>query len=45
MAAEEKGQDGLIARDVMEHLPAAVRLYRERFRELVHNHYGRLNVI
>ena len=45
MAAEAKGQDGLIARDVMEHLPAAVRLYRERFRELVHNHYGRLNVI
>jgi NAD(P)H-hydrate epimerase len=45
LAAEAKGQDGIVARDVMEHLPAALRLYRERFRELMDNHYGRLNVI
>ncbi len=45
LAAEELGQDGLVAGDVMEHLPAAVRLYRARFRELMDNHYGRLSVI
>jgi len=45
LAAEAQGQDGIVARDVMEHLPAALRLYRERFRELTDNHYGRLNVI
>ena len=45
LAVEKMGQDGLIADDVMEHLPAAVRLYRERFRDLVGNHYGRLSVI
>jgi ADP-dependent NAD(P)H-hydrate dehydratase / NAD(P)H-hydrate epimerase len=45
LAAGAKGMDGLIARDVVEHLPAAVRLYRERFHETVGNHYGRLSVI
>jgi len=45
LAADAKGMDGLIARDVMEHLPAAVRLYRQRFHEMLGNHYGRLSVI
>ena len=45
LAAEAQGQDGIVARDVMEHLPMALRFYRERFRELSGNHYGRLNVI
>jgi NAD(P)H-hydrate epimerase len=44
-AADAKGMDGLIARDVMEHLPVAVRLYRQTFHEIVGNHYGRLSVI
>ncbi len=45
MAAEDVGQDGMVARDVLEHLPGAVRAYRERFRELMDNHCGRLSVI
>ncbi|MCK9356545.1 MAG: NAD(P)H-hydrate dehydratase [Dehalococcoidia bacterium] len=45
LAARHVGQDGLTATDVMEHMPAAVRGYREGFRELQDNHYGCLNVI
>ncbi len=45
LAADEMGQDGLIAGDVLDHLPAAVRLYRESFRGLGDNHCGRLSVI
>jgi ADP-dependent NAD(P)H-hydrate dehydratase / NAD(P)H-hydrate epimerase len=45
LAAEAKGQDGTVASDVMEQLPYATRLYRDRFSDLAHNHYGRLSVI
>jgi ADP-dependent NAD(P)H-hydrate dehydratase / NAD(P)H-hydrate epimerase len=45
LAAEATGQDGIIASDVMEQLPHAIRLYRSRFSDLVHNHYGRISVI
>ncbi len=45
MAAEEIGQDGMVARDVLNHLPRAVRAYRNRFQELMDNHCGRLSVI
>ncbi len=45
LAAEAKGQDGVVAGDIMEHLPRAMRLYRERFRELERNFCGRLVVI
>ncbi|MBE9505813.1 MAG: bifunctional ADP-dependent NAD(P)H-hydrate dehydratase/NAD(P)H-hydrate epimerase, partial [Chloroflexi bacterium] len=45
LAAEEKGQDGLVAGDIMEHLPRAMRDYRERFREMERNFYGGLVVV
>ncbi len=45
LAAGQKGQDGVIARDVMESLPEAVRLYREGFPEMGRNLYGRVVVI
>jgi len=45
LAAEARGQDGVVAGDIMEHLPRAMRLYRERFRELERNFCGRLVVI
>jgi NAD(P)H-hydrate epimerase len=44
MAAEEIGQDGMVARDVLNHLPRAVRAYRNRFQELMDNHCGRLTL-
>ena len=45
LAAASRGQDGVIASDVMEQLPFATQLYRSRFPDLAHNHYGRLSVI
>ncbi len=45
LAAGHKGQDGVIARDVLESLPEAVRLYREGFSEMRRNLYGRVVVI
>ncbi len=45
LAAQAKGQDGIIARDVMECLPLSVQTYRQRFSELMNNHYGLINVI
>ncbi len=45
LATEEKGPDGMIATDVVEHLPAATRLYRTSFCELADNYYGRLIVV
>jgi NAD(P)H-hydrate epimerase len=34
LAAEAIGQDGMTARDVLGHLPAAVKAYRERYEEI-----------
>ncbi len=45
LAAADKGQDGLIATDVMEYLPGAVRRYRETFCRIGSNHTALVNVI
>ncbi len=45
LAAEEIGEDGLVASEIMTHLPVAVRLYRQSFSQLTDNCCGRLNVI
>jgi len=45
LAAEQRGEDGIIARDVMECVPAAVRQYRSEFSQMGHNLYGRVVVI
>ncbi len=45
LAAESEGEDGLIASEVMRHLPAATRLYRTSFSQITRNYYGRINVI
>ncbi len=35
LAARQVGEDGVTARDILGHLPAAVRAYRERHAELL----------
>ena len=45
LAAIEKGQDGLLATDIMTHLPEAVRLLRVDYNEIVKNHYNKIFVI
>lgn len=42
LAAESKGEDGLIARDVLEKLPLAVRRYREEFATLASTEYHKI---
>lgn len=45
LAAAEKGEDGIIARDVLEHLPAAVRTYREDYEVMAADYYGRIQLV
>lgn len=45
LAARAKGEDGITARDILEHLPAAVRTYREEYEALVGGYAGILEVI
>jgi NAD(P)H-hydrate epimerase len=40
LAAADLGEDGMTARDVLEHLPAAVRRYRAERDDLLRNVYG-----
>jgi NAD(P)H-hydrate epimerase len=45
LAADEKGEDGITARDILEQLPAATMAYREDYDEIMANHYGAVEVI
>jgi NAD(P)H-hydrate epimerase len=45
LAADEKGEDGITARDILEQLPAATMAYREDHDEIMANHYGAVEVI
>jgi NAD(P)H-hydrate epimerase len=45
LAAREKGEDGMIARDVLEHLPGATKRYREEYREVTRSFHGAVEVI
>lgn len=45
LAAEAIGEDGFTASEIMDHLPAALRLYRQTFSQLTDNYRGRINVI
>jgi len=45
IAAKQKGEDGLIAGDIMDQLPAAMKLYREQFNSIVKDFYHSIYVI
>ncbi len=40
LAASEVGADGMTARDILDHLPHAVRTYRQSRAELLQHHHG-----
>jgi hydroxyethylthiazole kinase-like uncharacterized protein yjeF len=40
LAAEALGADGVVARDILDHVPAALRRYREGYAELERDVYG-----
>ncbi|KON29315.1 NAD(P)H-hydrate epimerase [miscellaneous Crenarchaeota group archaeon SMTZ1-55] len=45
LAAQEKGPDGMTARDILNHLPCAVKYYRENFEKITANFYGKCQII
>lgn len=45
IVAKDKGEDGLVAGDIMEHLPVAMKLYRENFNSIVKDFYHSIFVI
>jgi hydroxyethylthiazole kinase-like uncharacterized protein yjeF len=44
-AANNKGEDGLIASDIMNHLPLSIKTYREEFNSIAENFYHSIYVI
>ena len=45
LAAKDKGEDGLLAGDIMDQLPAAMKLYREEFDSVVEDYYHCIYVV
>jgi hydroxyethylthiazole kinase-like uncharacterized protein yjeF len=45
LAAEKKGEDGLIASDIMNHLPLSMKTYREELNSVVEDFYHSIYVI
>ncbi|MCK4698828.1 MAG: NAD(P)H-hydrate dehydratase, partial [Bacteroidales bacterium] len=42
LAAKEKGEDGLIASDIMDQLPACMKTYREEFNLTIKDYYHKI---
>lgn len=45
LAMLDKGPDGLVASDIMEHLPFAMKLLREDYNTIIEHHYNKINLI
>jgi NAD(P)H-hydrate epimerase len=45
LAANDKGEDGLIASDIMDQLPASMKVYREEFNSTIEDYYHSINII
>ncbi len=45
LAAKNKGEDGIIAGDIMDQLPASIKLYREEYNSTVEDFYHSIYVI
>ncbi len=45
IATNNKGEDGLIASDIMDQLPASLRIYREEFNSFIEDHYHSIYII
>jgi NAD(P)H-hydrate epimerase len=45
LAAKDKGEDGLIASDIMDHLPNSMKAYREEFHSIIEDYYHSIYII
>jgi hydroxyethylthiazole kinase-like uncharacterized protein yjeF len=45
LAANEKGEDGMTAQDILDYLPLAMRLFRDEYEEIIKDNYGKVFVV
>ncbi|KPL09474.1 MAG: NAD(P)H-hydrate epimerase [Bacteroides sp. SM23_62] len=45
LAAKEKGEDGMIAGDIMNHLPACMKMYRDEYHSMAKDYYHKIFII
>jgi hydroxyethylthiazole kinase-like uncharacterized protein yjeF len=45
LAAEDKGEDGITAQDILDFLPLALKTYRENVENITKNFYGSLYIV